>query len=269
MERSLKIIKSIIIAFSLYSRIPVSTFKWEDEEYRHAISFLPLVGIVIGGLCILAAYMMGLIEVPVYIAVAFISAIPLLITGGFHMDGFMDVTDALSSYSDREKSLQIMKDPHIGAFSVLSLITYGLLWFSGMGLVIYAYYETGDMTYIYIFGIFFYLVRGFCAVTSLLFKKGRKDGMLSRETKNPAIADEVFLALQACFGTGLVAAFDFTLGVVVTAVILLFTAYYGWLCNKKFGGVTGDTAGLFIAEGELILLCVLGLYCILKLRMFI
>ena len=47
----MKILKRIAIAFSLYSRIPMPVFEWEDEDYKGAIAFLPLVGVVIGGIC--------------------------------------------------------------------------------------------------------------------------------------------------------------------------------------------------------------------------
>ena len=32
------------------------------------------------------------------------------------MDGFMDTMDAVHSYGDRTKKLEILKDPHLGAF---------------------------------------------------------------------------------------------------------------------------------------------------------
>lgn len=43
---------------------------------------------------------------------------PLLVTGGIHIDGFSDTMDALSSHAERQKKLEIMDDPHIGAFGV-------------------------------------------------------------------------------------------------------------------------------------------------------
>ena len=52
---------------------------------------------------------------------------PLLVTGGFHVDGFLDTCDALHSYQSMEKKQEILKDPHIGAFAVLSLLTAVLL----------------------------------------------------------------------------------------------------------------------------------------------
>ena len=47
--------------------------------------------------------------------------------GGFHADGFLDVSDSLCSYGSREKKLEILKDPHIGAFAVIRLAVYYLI----------------------------------------------------------------------------------------------------------------------------------------------
>lgn len=52
----------------------------------------------------------------------FRTVLPILLTGGIHMDGFMDTMDALHSYQDRERKLEILKDSHVGAFACLSLI---------------------------------------------------------------------------------------------------------------------------------------------------
>ena len=37
---------------------------------------------------------------------------------------YADTCDALSSYGDREKKLEILKDPHCGAFAVIRLCSY-------------------------------------------------------------------------------------------------------------------------------------------------
>ena len=51
----MKLLKSIAISFSLYSKIPMPVFEWDEENYRHAIAFLPLVGAVISVISYLAA----------------------------------------------------------------------------------------------------------------------------------------------------------------------------------------------------------------------
>mgnify|MGYP000107976858 CR=1 FL=1 len=40
--------------------------------------------------------------------------VPVAVTGGIHLDGYADTSDALSSYGDREKKLEILKDSTVG-----------------------------------------------------------------------------------------------------------------------------------------------------------
>lgn len=65
-----------------------------------------------------------------------ISCAPLIITGGFHVDGFMDTMDALHSYQPRERKLEILKDSHIGAFSVIKLAEFGLIYVAALSQIV-------------------------------------------------------------------------------------------------------------------------------------
>lgn len=62
---------------------------------------------------------------PLLFSVA-MTLIPVLITGGIHLDGFADTVDAMSSYAERERRLEILKDPHTGAFAIIGLCCYFL-----------------------------------------------------------------------------------------------------------------------------------------------
>ena len=42
------LIRSFLIAFSTYSRIPVPQVEWTEENRRYAMCFFPLVGAVLG-----------------------------------------------------------------------------------------------------------------------------------------------------------------------------------------------------------------------------
>ena len=122
-----KIGKSIAIAFSMYSKIPMVQFEWKEEDMRYSMCFFPLVGIVIGLLSWcwwLFCQQFGIGKM----CFAFVGlAIILLVTGGIHMDGYMDTMDALHSYGSREKKLEILKDSHIGAFAVIMTVLYVLI----------------------------------------------------------------------------------------------------------------------------------------------
>ena len=44
----MRVIRSLLIAFSTYSRIPVPQAEWTEENRRYSMCFFPLIGAVIG-----------------------------------------------------------------------------------------------------------------------------------------------------------------------------------------------------------------------------
>ena len=43
------VISGLLVAFSMYSAIPVPQVNWEKQTMRWALGFLPLIGVLIGG----------------------------------------------------------------------------------------------------------------------------------------------------------------------------------------------------------------------------
>ena len=112
-------INSFLLAFAMYSRVPMPGPDWEKEKMKYVMVFLPVVGAVVGavfwGFGALCAYL----SLPGLFRAAGLTAIPLVVTGGIHMDGFLDTADALASCQDRERKLEILKDSRTGAFAVI------------------------------------------------------------------------------------------------------------------------------------------------------
>ena len=252
----MRIIKSIIVAFSLYSRIPMPVFTWQEKDMKHAISALPLIGGVIGGLSY-AVFLFGIsFELPIFSLSLILSALPLIVTGGFHVDGFMDVQDAKNSYQDKNKKLEIMKDPHIGAFAVISVVVLGMIWLAFIYSLLSNAIEKGNNNYLFIYMTSFFLVRAMCGLTSVYFDKAKKDGMLNAETGSTGSIDKAVLTIELIAGIALSIYFNLIGGAVCTLGLLLFTIYYKYMCDSAFGGVTGDTAGYYVCAGEtLIVVC--------------
>ena len=122
------LLNAMIIAIAMYSKIPMPRVDWNEKNMRYAMCFFPLVGVIIGVLEIVAGNLITVWkgEGTFFYAVV-LTLIPVFITGGIHLDGFADTMDAKSSYGDREKKLEILKDPHTGAFAIISLCCYFLL----------------------------------------------------------------------------------------------------------------------------------------------
>ena len=119
---------SLAIAFATYSRIPMPKVDWSEENRRYSLCFFPLIGMVIGVALWIWLHLCSRLSLGGMLQGTLGAAIPLIITGGIHMDGFMDVTDAISSWQTKERRLEILKDSHVGAFAVMGCAGYLLLF---------------------------------------------------------------------------------------------------------------------------------------------
>ena len=96
----MSVIKSLILAFSMYSRIPVPHVRLEEKDMKYTFGFFPLVGVVIGALfsgwlIFARKFCIGTIT-----SMCVSGVFLLLITGGIHIDGYMDTMDAVHSYGN-------------------------------------------------------------------------------------------------------------------------------------------------------------------------
>ena len=126
----MKIAEAIGAAFGTFSRIPVPKSTWTDFGSTHALAAFPLVGVAEGFLMTAWGYMANLFGVPATIVAAVLVALPVAVTGGIHLDGLCDTSDALASWAPRERKLEIMHDPRAGAFGVIGVVVYLILQFS-------------------------------------------------------------------------------------------------------------------------------------------
>lgn len=240
------VLKSLIIAFSVYSKIPVPQFEWKEEDMKYMLCFFPWVGAVIGGCVCLWSYLCELFDVGAICRTLMWAAIPLMITGGFHADGFMDTVDAFHSYQPKEKKLEILKDSHIGAFAVIMFALYGMVY---MG----AFSEIADKGLLRVVCGGFFLSRCLSGISVVSFAPAKKDGMLClfADSSQKAVV-KWSLSLQGIACSCFMLWQSLYAGVVVAAALLAF-AYYYYRTKKELGGITGDTAGYFV------LLCEAGM----------
>ena len=240
----MRVIRSLVIAFSTYSRIPMPQVEWTDDNRRYALCFFPLVGAVIGSLLWLWTWACARLGIGPFLRGAVGAAIPLLVTGGIHMDGFLDTTDALASWQSPERRLAILKDSHVGAFAVMACTAYLLL---EAGLLAETPPEDGAMLI-----PCFLLSRALSAWALTVLRSARPDGMLdsfarAAQRRIVTVSSAVWAAVclvvwAACGGwTALLCA-------AAAAGALL---YYRRMAYAQFGGVTGDLAGWFSQVTEL------------------
>lgn len=248
----MKILRWIAVSFSMFSRIPMPRFKWEEDDMSQSLTFFPWVGAVIGLLTYGAGYIYYELDLPFWAVGAVILLIPILVTGGFHLDGYMDVKDALSSYADRDKKLEILKDPNVGSFAIIGIICRIIIMLVSICMILLY----GNYRSLAVMSFIFWNARCLSGLTSILFPKARKSGMLYGETSETGKSTVVFLIIQLLLGLGFTIYNDYRLAVLMIVVGGLLVLLYRKKTDREFGGVTGDTAGYFITcfESDMLLM---------------
>ena len=231
-------------------------FEWNDSDMAHSLACFPFVGAVIGAvICLvnLPAQAQGL---PAAVRIMLTMLAPPVITGGFHLDGFMDTEDALRSFAGREKKLEILKDPHIGAFAAIGLLRCVLILCCSETCILL--HEPFRRETVMILASVFVIGRCFCALTSLLFRKARKDGMLYAETAGSSQGVIRFLIILLLICSAWILYLDVICGAAVLGAFGLYTVYHRYRTYRVFGGVSGDTAGHFLVSSEIAACAVLA-----------
>lgn len=242
--------ESLLVALSTYSAIPVPQFEWNERNMKYAICFFPAVGILCGAALWGWSVLADFLGVSGFFFAAIATCLPLLITGGIHMDGYIDTVDALASHQSRERKLEILKDPSCGAFAVICCGVY-LLAYAAL------VHELFAADCILVVCPAFVMTRALSALCAVNLPNARKAGMLHAYTKDTEKRTAT-IALIAVFAAG--GAGSVLLSPIVGCATVLFAIasvlIYRRTAMKQFGGVTGDTSGFFLQISELA--CLIG-----------
>lgn len=250
-------LRPLCVAFSIYSKIPMPRFEWGTSDMQYHLIYFPWVGGVIAALILLWNRLCGALPIPSTARILVAAAIPLLISGGFHLDGYMDTMDAVHSWQDRERRLEIMSDPHVGAFAVQSVILYYLLYLAGLSLIRKGAVQNCAA------GLFF-LSRALSALGVVTIPAAKKSGMLQTfqsTAQKRAVRAVLVIELMLCVARMI--ALSPVAGICVPAAGLLTYVYYCKMSLSRFGGITGDLAGYFVTLSELVMTLTAGVVSII------
>ena len=236
--------ESMVIAFAMYSKIPVPQVEWNDRNRKYCICFFPLIGVVTGVIINVCFRVMQLLSVGDVLRGCILTVLPIALTGGIHMDGFLDTSDAIGSWKTKEEKLEIMKDSHCGASALISGMCYMILYVGAM--------TQADGTALILGGMCMALSRAYSGLALLVFPKAKPDGLLrsfadSAMTKRCSIVMIVWIAVISV----LLVIFQPAAGSVCALCAILCFLWYRWMSGRSFGGITGDLAGYFLQICEL------------------
>lgn len=242
----MNLLESFVIGISMYSKIPMWRVDWNEKNMKYALCFFPVVGVVIGCVSFLVGNLLLHIGCNALCFAGSMTLLPILISGGIHMDGFMDTMDARSSYGDRERKLEILKDSHAGAFAILGLGCY--LVFS------LAVWSEVTKEKLPVIAAGFVLSRAMSGFSVVNFRAARTSG-LGKTFQDGAQKRRVSIVMILWFllaGAGMVVVGGILGCAAILAALLVFW-YYHHVAMKEFGGMTGDLAGYFLELCELMI----------------
>ncbi len=246
-------LKGMIAAFAMFSRLPMPKVSLTEDDMRFCMPALPLVGAVLGLAEWCAGWVLGRLSVTGTARGMLLAAVPVVITGGIHLDGFCDVADANSAWGNREQRLKIMKDPHIGAFAMIRCI---------VAAGVYAAFISQLDAYFTAFCVTFALSRALAAIAALVVKPAKADGMMASEH---GLADRrtgvVILVAAVAASAAVIWLVGGAAGGLCALVGVMCCIAGGIKGRRDFGGFTGDVAGWLLVNMEL---CMAGVLMVLE-----
>lgn len=247
-------VRSVFAAFAMFSAFPAPKVEWNRENLRWMLCAFPLVGAAIGLLCWGWAALGAYLGFPALLRGAGLTLIPVLSTGGVHLDGYADTWDALASHAPPEKKQEILADPRLGAFAAIHLCGWFVMDFALWSAL--PRYEGVPVL------LAFCLSRSLSGLAITAFPLAKDTGLAHTfaQAADKQAARRFLAGLSDLLCLGLF--FCGWQGAAMAAAALGVFVYYRRMARTQFGGLSGDLAGWFLQTAELWMLgaLVLGQY---------
>ena len=237
-----KYLRACMMAMTMFCAIPCPFHVWDEAARPLMTLFLPVVGAWIGLLWTLCAWLLRLAALPPLVCAAVLCALPFFLTGGMHMDGFLDVTDAVKSWRDLDERRRILKDPNVGSFAVLS----GILLVTAQFALFASAKPDANVFTLTLIPIVSRTTAALCVTVLRPLSTSEYAGAYRRGVKKSHVA-ALAVVLAAATAAGFV--FLGRCGFAAPAVI----AGYLWRLRRAFrslDGMSGDVSGYALIFGE-------------------
>ena len=232
---------SFLVAWQLLTSIPIGRRSLAVQGPGRSTAWFPVMGLIIGVTLAGLDFFLSLV-LPGLPATALLLVAWVAITGGLHLDGFIDCCDGLLVAKPPKQRLEIMKDSRVGAFGVVGAICLLLVKFSALTAL-----APGDrLPWLLVVPT---LSRGAMVWAVWRYPLARQDGFAAwfREGLTwpyVLVAGSTALAVALLFG-GLA-------GLVTFATIWLFALLFATWVQRRIPGLTGDVYGALNELSEVV-----------------
>ncbi|MBO4937575.1 MAG: adenosylcobinamide-GDP ribazoletransferase [Oscillospiraceae bacterium] len=243
-----KFLHAFIMCQSMFCSIPAPQV-WDEKAKDKMLLFLPVVGLEIGAIWAVLAWLCRLLDLPALVTGLVLSAYPYIVTGFIHLDGYMDVTDAVKSWRDLERRREILKDSHVGSFAVIGIVLLMLAQFAVFASA------PNDANYLILF--FIPAVSRCCSALAVTGLNPMSTSQYAdqKKPKSHIVALTVMLCIFLAAGFLLCRKYGFVLvGCLAGYGLALRRAY------KSLDGMNGDISGYALTIGEL---CAVAVYVLI------
>ncbi len=225
--------QAFLIALQFLTTLPVRLLEpVKPKTIGYSLVYYPIIGMIIGSIMLLCIYLLNT-QSPWVSAVLTLS-LWIALTGGLHLDGLADSADAwLGGLGDKEKTLQIMKDPASGPIAIIVLLMVLLIKFIMLAELIQQQQWLSIVATVV-------LARTALPLLLLTTPYVRQDGLGSLLVTNIPHRPLRIMLIAVSFLTLIF------IGLVPLAVFIFVLLLVRYHMMKRLDGTTGDTAGAML-----------------------
>ena len=245
-NRTVPILKNSFFGFLLslqfFSSLPIrKQLPMNPKTVTAMYVILPVLGILMGcSISLLYLVNEQYLQVTNLLFAILVVVAGIVMTGGLHLDGWIDMGDAYFSYQDKRRRLEILEDSRVGAFGAISLVVLLLL---KIGFVFELLHRDYQNTFFYFIAIPF--LSRLALLVYFLTTHTVKEKGLAAYFKSQVDSTKIWTALIIHMVLFSIFTYYFIgiFGIILVVCMLLFIYFYRKWTIKNFGGMTGDLIG--------------------------
>lgn len=257
------LVNGLILNIQFFSTIPIrkKEVPITTENLRRAVQLFPVLGLLQGGMLVALFYLLTEYTFFSPLAVAFLLWLfIIIITGAIHLDGWIDSSDAFFSYRDKERRIEILADPRVGAFGLIS----GIVLLATRFLFIYEIVVMANDFTILLMLLIPFIGKIFMGMMLSLLPPMKKSGLghLFHEASKGSISR--FYTVYVLLMFVILFLFQAYVLLVMSSCLLLVSFICYFFAKRKviswFGGINGDVVGGATEGVETILWLIIWLF---------
>jgi len=239
-----------LTALRFLTIIPLPGGKISPREIGRSLAYFPAVGAIIGLILLALNWLLGLILPQAVVNILLIVSLAI-ISGGLHLDGFVDTCDGMVGHKTVRGRWRVMKDSRAGAFGIIGV--------SLLLLVKYASLNSVPADWLVPTLLLMPVLSRWAMVYAVFAHPYAKPSGLGKVFKQEASRLVFLVATIIALAIAVIPA-QFA-GLIIMFGVWIIVMAIAFYLKGRFGGLTGDNYGAINEIAEVlvpILVCLLA-----------